>query len=95
VQEATETVQRYQPHVLVSDIRLPDGDGYALLQRVRAIDAEHGRRTPAIALTAYPRVEDRTRALEAGLTVHLSKPVPPERLAAVIASVAGRGEPRP
>jgi len=95
VQEATETVQRYQPHVLVSDIRLPDGDGYALLQRVRAIDAEHGRRTPAIALTAYPRVEDRTRALEAGFTVHLSKPVPPERLAAVIASVAGRGEPRP
>jgi signal transduction histidine kinase/ActR/RegA family two-component response regulator len=95
VQEAVETFQRHHPHVLVSDIRLPDGDGYALLQRVRAIDAAHGRRTPAIALTAYPRVEDSARALEAGFTMHLSKPVPPDRLAAVIAAVAGRGEPTP
>jgi signal transduction histidine kinase/ActR/RegA family two-component response regulator len=91
VQEAVETFERQRPHVLVADIRLPDGDGYALLQRVRSLDAAWGRRTPAIALTAYPRVEDRARALEAGFGTHLSKPVAPDHLASVIASVAGRG----
>ena len=91
VQEALETFERQAPHVLVSDIRLPDGDGYALLQRVHAVDAARGRHTPAIALTAYPRVEDRARALEAGFAIHVSKPVSPGDLASVIASVAGRG----
>src|SRR5262249_44217505 len=91
VQEALETFERQAPHVLVSDIRLPDGDGYALLQRVHAVDAARGRHTPAIALTAYPRVEDRARALEAGFASHVPKPVSPGDLASVIASVAGRG----
>jgi len=91
VQEAIDSFERQGPHVLVSDIRLPDGDGYALLQRVRAVDAAHGRLTPAIALTAYPRVEDRARALEAGFATHVSKPVLPGDLASAIAAVAGRG----
>ena len=89
VQEAVETFERQWPHVLVADIRLPDGDGYALLQRVRSLDAARGAHTPAIALTAYPRVEDRARALEAGFATHVAKPVAPDHLASVIASVAG------
>jgi CheY-like chemotaxis protein len=91
VQEAVETFERDTPDLLVSDIRLPDADGYALLQRVRAVDARRGRHTPAIALTAYPRVEDRARALEAGFQLHVPKPVAPDDLTAAIASLAGRG----
>ena len=94
-QEAFETFERETPHVLVSDIRLPDADGYALLRRVRAADAARGWQTPAIALTAYPRVEDRARALEAGFQIHVPKPVAPDELAAVIASLAGRSEDPP
>jgi signal transduction histidine kinase/ActR/RegA family two-component response regulator len=91
VQEALDSFEPQAPHVLVADIRLPDGDGYALLQRVRTMDTAHGRHTPAIALTAYPRVEDRERALEAGFVTHVSKPVSPGDLASVIAAVAGGG----
>jgi CheY-like chemotaxis protein len=91
VQEAVETFEREPPQVLVSDIRLPDDDGYALLARLRAAEATSGRRTPAIALTAYPRVEDRARALEAGFAMHVPKPVAPDALAAVIAAVTGPG----
>ena len=95
VQEAIETFEREPPHVLVSDIRLPDADGYALLRRVRAADAARGRQTPAIALTAYPRAEDRARALEAGFQMHVPKPVAPDELASAIAALAGRtGDPR-
>jgi signal transduction histidine kinase/ActR/RegA family two-component response regulator len=89
-QEGFETCERERPHVLVSDIRLPDGDGYGLLRRVRAADAARGAHTPAVALTAYPRVEDRARALEAGFQLHVTKPVAPEDLAAAVASLAGR-----
>jgi len=92
VQEAFETFERERPDVLVSDIRLPDADGYALLRRVRAADAARGRHTPAVALTAYPRVEDRARALEAGFQMHVPKPVAPDDIASVIAALAGRGE---
>jgi signal transduction histidine kinase/ActR/RegA family two-component response regulator len=95
VHEAVETFERATPHVLVSDIRLPDGDGYVLLAHARRADAASGRRTPAIALTAYPRVEDRARALEAGFSMHVPKPVAPDELASVIADVAGRGRALP
>ena len=95
VQDAVEAFEREPPHVLVSDIRLPDDDGYTLLARVRAAEAASGRRTPAIALTAYPRVEDRARALEAGFAMHVPKPVAPDALAAVIAAVAGPGDALP
>ena len=90
VQEAVETFERQSPHVLVCDIRLPDGDGYAVLERVRSVDAGRSRHTPAIAVTAYPHAEDRARALAAGFATHLSKPVAPDHLASVVASVAGR-----
>lgn len=72
--------------MLVSDIGMPDIDGYEFLKRVRAA----GSKVPAIALTAFARSEDRTRALRAGFLVHVSKPVDPSELIATVASVAGR-----
>jgi CheY-like chemotaxis protein len=87
--DALDVFVRQQPHVLVSDIRLPDTDGYELVRRVRRHEGE-GAQTPAIALTAYPRVEDRARALEAGFQMHVPKPVAPADLASVIASLTGR-----
>jgi CheY-like chemotaxis protein len=69
---------------------MPGVDGYDLLKRVRARGAQRGGRTPAIALTAFARSEDRTRALRAGFLAHLSKPVEPSELVATVASVAGR-----
>jgi CheY-like chemotaxis protein len=76
--------------VLVSDIGMPDVDGYELLTRVRALGPARGGRLPAIALTAFARSEDRTRALHAGFLVHVSKPVKPSELVATAASVVGR-----
>jgi len=88
--EAMDALASEKPDVLVSDLRLGHGedDGYALIRGVRA--REGARRLPAIALTAYPRVEDRARALEAGYSVHVPKPVEPAELVAVIATLAGR-----
>ena len=71
--------------VLISDIGLPEMDGYDLIQRVRR-EASPGRDIPAIALTAYARSEDRTRALRAGFQAHIAKPVEPNELLAMIAS---------
>ena len=76
--------------MLVSDIGMPDADGYELLRQVRALGPDRGGRVPAIALTAFARSEDRTRALRAGFLVHVSKPVEPSELVATVASVAGR-----
>ena len=91
--EALALVERERPDVMVSDIGMPELDGYELLKRVRALGAERGGRVPAIALTAFARSEDRTRALRAGFLVHVSKPVEPSELIATVASVAGRVSP--
>jgi PAS domain S-box-containing protein len=80
----------WPPDVLVSDIEMPGADGYALIRQVRATDSERGGRLPAVALTAYTRVEDRMRALAAGFQTHLSKPVEPADLLTVIAGLTGR-----
>ena len=87
---ALECIQRERPDVLVSDIGMPDVDGYELLRRVRALGHSRGGRLPAIALTAFARSEDRTRALRAGFLVHVSKPVEASELIATVASVSGR-----
>ncbi len=89
--EALDLLEQKRPDVLVSDIGMPDADGFELLRRVRALGPERGGRVPAIALTAFARSEDRTRALRAGFLVHVSKPVDPSELVATVASVAGRG----
>lgn len=94
VGEALGVVERKRPHLLLSDIGMADADGYELLRRVRALTASKGGKIPAIALTAFARSEDRTRALRAGFLVHVSKPVEPSELIATVAGVAGRtGEP--
>jgi signal transduction histidine kinase/ActR/RegA family two-component response regulator len=88
--EALTLVETSKPDVLVTDIGMPDADGFELLRRVRALGPERGGRVHAIALTAFARSEDRTRALRAGFQVHVSKPVDPSELVATVASVAGR-----
>ena len=88
--EGLQVLQDWRPHVLVSDIEMPDEDGYAFLRRVRTLEVARGGRTPALALTAYGRVEDRLRALVAGFNMHVPKPVEPAELATVVASLAGR-----
>ncbi|WP_414589011.1 PAS domain S-box protein [Scytonema sp. PCC 10023] len=87
--EALVTLQKFQPDVLVSDIGMPQEDGYSLIRKIRALPGESGR-TPAVALTAYARAEDRTQALNAGFQLHVAKPVNPTELATVVANLAGR-----
>jgi signal transduction histidine kinase len=88
--EALDALTRTRPHVLVSDISMPDEDGYALLERVRALGLDRGDRLPAVALTAYARAEDRARARAVGFEVHVPKPVEPAELVEVVARLAGR-----
>lgn len=91
-QAALLAVQDHTPHVLVSDIGMPEVDGYELLRRIRKLGPANGGNLPAIALTAFARSEDRIRALRAGFAVHVSKPVEPSEIVATVASVAGRTE---
>jgi PAS domain S-box-containing protein len=88
--EALELLARDRPDVLVADIEMPGQDGYALIQSVRALPAHSGAGTPAAALTAFARPEDRWRALDAGFQLHLAKPVEPLGLAIAVAHLAGR-----
>ncbi|MGH9837685.1 MAG: ATP-binding protein [Blastocatellia bacterium] len=78
-----------RPDVLVSDIGMPDEDGYQLLRRVRALARDEGGSIPAVALTAYGRARDRIKALSAGFQTHIPKPVEPEELMMVIAGLTG------
>ncbi|HEU4595176.1 MAG TPA: ATP-binding protein [Pyrinomonadaceae bacterium] len=79
------------PDVLISDIGMPEEDGYGLIKKVRSLPAEAGGRVPAVALTAYARTEDRLQALRAGYQMHVPKPVELAELVTVIASLVGRG----
>ena len=86
--DALEALQSWKADILISDIGMPGEDGYDLIRKVRKMDADHGCCIPAVALTAYARGEDRIRALSAGFQMHVSKPVEPVELAAVVASFA-------
>lgn len=88
--EAMEALEASRPDVVVSDIGMPGEDGYALMERVRALPIERGGRTPAIALTAYARYADRAKALLAGFTAYASKPITPNELILLIATASGR-----
>jgi len=90
--EALEALSQSTPDVLVSDIGMPEEDGYSLIRKVRAREASRGGRIPALALTAYGRAEDRQRALAAGFHTHLAKPAHPEELAWVVAGLS-HGQP--
>ena len=86
---ALESLSRLRPHVLLADIEMPAKDGYALMEEVRALPSGEGGLTPAIAITAYARVEDRVRALAAGFDLHIAKPVQLDELRVAVARLAG------
>ena len=88
--EALELLRQERPDVLISDIEMPGEDGYALIRKVRMLDRSSGGATPAVALTAYGRVEDRLRTISAGYSMHVPKPVQPVELTTIVASLAGR-----
>lgn len=93
VSEALEIIENATSQsldVLVSDIGMPNEDGYSLIRKLRQIEAQRGGRMPAVALTAYARSDDRKQALLAGFQMHLPKPVEAAELATVIASLTGR-----
>ncbi|HQY87098.1 MAG TPA: response regulator, partial [Tepidisphaeraceae bacterium] len=89
-QEAFEMLPKASPDMIICDIGMPIEDGYQFIRRVRALPKDQGSRTPAAALTAFARAEDRTRALLAGFQTHVAKPVEPTELIAVVASLAAR-----
>jgi signal transduction histidine kinase/ActR/RegA family two-component response regulator len=87
VREALQTLEVERPDALVSDLGLPDEDGYALIRQIRQHETEHGGFLPAVALTGYARAEDRARVLAAGFQAHVPKPVEPVELTATIATI--------
>jgi signal transduction histidine kinase len=88
--EALAAIRSHRPDVLLSDIAMPGEDGYELIRKVRSLDAEFSA-FPVVALTAFASAGDRATALLAGFQAHLTKPIEPSALCAVVAAVAGRG----
>jgi CheY-like chemotaxis protein len=88
--QALEALEAQRFHVLVSDIMMPGEDGYSLVKRVRALPPERGGRIPAVALTAHSLVQDRLLSLRAGFQTHVPKPLVPEELIEVVASLVYR-----
>ena len=84
----TENPGRYD--VLISDIGMPEEDGYFLIREVRTLAAEAGGEIPAVALTAYASDRERQRAIEAGFQTNIAKPIEPIQLGLIIANLAGR-----
>jgi signal transduction histidine kinase/CheY-like chemotaxis protein len=91
--EAFDRLPIDRPTVVVSDIGMPGEDGFALMRRIRALGPGEGGETPALALTAYARIEDRDRCILAGFQAHLAKPVEPAELIATVAGLAGKSAP--
>jgi signal transduction histidine kinase/ActR/RegA family two-component response regulator len=86
--KAFDLLRSQRPDVLVSDIGMPDRDGYELMRDIRALPVELGGRTPGIAITAFARSEDRMRAMLAGYQMHIAKPLEPQELVVTVRSVA-------
>jgi DNA-binding response OmpR family regulator len=84
---ARKVLSEFQPDVLISDIGLPGEDGYTFIRKFRALKLNNCGRVPAIALTAYTDSESRIRALEGGFDTHVSKPIDPEELVEIVASL--------
>jgi len=91
---ALEAMKTFHPQVLVADIGMPEIDGFELIRRVRVSEDPAIRDVPAAALTAFARSEDRTKALQSGFEMHLSKPVDPGELVASVASLVRRHRPK-
>jgi len=88
--EALDLLAVWHPDVIVSDVGMPEMDGFSFIEQLRQRAAAAGGRIPAVALTAHARVEHRARALHAGFNSHVPKPVDPVELFAVIASLRPR-----
>jgi signal transduction histidine kinase len=88
--EALQVFREWGPDLVISDIGMPNEDGYALITKLRKLRLKRAKEVPAIALTAYATDDDRTRALSAGFQVHVAKPIEPEELVRSIAGAAGR-----
>ncbi len=88
--EALAALEQHKPDILISDLGMPDEDGYSLIEKIRALPSERGGDIPAAALTAYARAEDRMRVLRSGFQFQLPKPVDSAELVTVVASLAGR-----
>jgi CheY-like chemotaxis protein len=91
--DALEKLQRNRANVLIADLGMPAMDGYAFIAQVRQSTDPAIREIPAAALTAFARSEDRVQAMDSGFEVHLSKPIEPVELMAVVASLARRRRP--
>jgi CheY-like chemotaxis protein len=89
VAEALDSFAEAIPDVVISDIGMPEASGYELIRRIRALPAEKGGRVPAVALTAYASMADRTRALMEGFQNHVAKPTEPQELLAAVAALVG------
>jgi PAS domain S-box-containing protein len=94
-EEALQHLRQGGYHALVSDIGMPEMDGYELIRRIRQMPVSEGGHIPAIALTAFARSEDRRRAMTAGFDMFISKPVDPAELLAVVMRAVARGKPVP
>ena len=88
--EAILAFQEWNPDLLVSDIAMPNEDGYRLIKKLRKLGSKRAKKIPALALTAYATDHDRTLALSAGFQMHIAKPIEPERLVTSIATALGR-----
>ena len=88
--EALAKLLEWKPDVILSDIAMPDEDGYSFIGKVRSLPREKGGETPAAALTAYARDVDRRQALAAGYQMHIAKPIGASQLITMIARLAGR-----
>jgi CheY-like chemotaxis protein len=87
--EAMERILAKRPDVLVCDVGMPGEDGYSLIRRLRVLEERQDSVLPAVALSAYARSEDRTKAIRSGFQNHLAKPVEPAELLAVVSRLAG------
>src|SRR6185295_2337811 len=88
--EAMKAVREWKPDLLVSDIGMPNEDGYSLIKKLRKQTSQRAKHLPAVALTAYATQEDELRTLAAGFHRHVAKPIEPEALVLSIASALGR-----
>ena len=87
---ALELIELWRPDLLVSDIGMPNEDGFSLMRKLRALPPEQGGAIPAIALTAFARTQDRLNVLSAGYQMHVPKPIEPLELLTVVASLTKR-----
>jgi CheY-like chemotaxis protein len=88
--DALIKLAEWRPDVILSDIAMPEEDGYSFIGKVRSLPRDQGGETPAAALTAYARDEDRLQALAAGYQMHIAKPIGASQLVTMVAKLAGR-----